>query len=107
MQKGASGSSKTSDQLQESAETGPGVVAGLDGLATAHSHYGKHAAALAHHAHAHGHSRLASAITSVAHTPHPQDKMQVAQNYLSTLPPDQAQAQVHMFTPHLMQHTAP
>jgi len=66
------------------------------------THYGSHAATLAHHAHAAGKPALASAITAVAHAPHPQDKMQVAQNYLATLPPEEAQQHAHMFTKQLM-----
>jgi len=66
-----------------------------------------HAAHLAAAAMHHGQHRLASTIRAVAATPHPADKMQVAQNYLATLPPDQAHQHAHMFTPTLMSAALP
>lgn len=110
MNKGASGASQSQDSLQQNSANQPGVVAGLDNINRVRKskgkakkpHYGAHAASLAQSAHDNGKPALASAITAVAHAPHHQDKMQVAQNYLATLPPEEAQQHAHMFTKQLM-----
>ncbi|WP_025886453.1 hypothetical protein [Asaia prunellae] len=113
MAKGASGSAHPTDDLQDNSTKQSGVVASLDNINRVRKskskvkkpRYGAHAAALAQSAHENGKPALASAIAAVAHAPHPQDKMQVAQNYLATLPPEEAQQHAHMFTKQLMKQS--
>ena len=66
------------------------------------SPYLQHAVALSQTAQQNNAPGLASAIRSVAATPHPADKHQVAMNYLKTQPPAVAQQHQHMFTQTLM-----
>lgn len=85
--------------------SGAGPVAGLTGLnkAPAAPHpYIAHAVGLSQAAQANGAPDLASAIRSVAATPHPADKQNVAVNYLKTQPPQVAAKHAHMFTKSLM-----
>ena len=64
--------------------------------------YIEHALSLSRTAQEIGAPDLASAIRSVASTPHPSDKQQVALNYLRSVPVDTAQQHCLMFTQRLM-----